>query len=357
MKNLITLILSVALSSAGFAAVWTVDNNLESGAQFTSVTTAMNAATAGDTLLIHPSEYSYGNLNLNKSLALIGPGHKPEVSGGMSAIFAAINLMNGSSGSIIEGFYLNQVVGSLWNVAHDITIRNNYFVGSAPISSTYGDSSDSDNWIIEGNVMVDNATCGGCKMISINTSAGQSDNWIFRNNVIQSSSASANKMFSRLNSTATFANNLIIYSSTSELFVDSDFTLFENNIFWCTAANLDIDLGCADCIFNNNLAYNPNDVLVDLPGMDNVLNEDPMFSDITGVNWNYDHDYSLSAGSPAIGAASDDGDVGIHGAGYNFSMEGYPADHPRLTFVTPQYIVVPLDTPFNLEFGAKRSGL
>lgn len=57
---------------------WTVDNN--GGGQFTDLQTAIDDVSVvdGDTLLISGSLTSYGDITLNKSLTLIGPGHHPD---------------------------------------------------------------------------------------------------------------------------------------------------------------------------------------------------------------------------------------------------------------------------------------
>lgn len=353
MKNIFSLVLILFCVQAQ-SAVWTVDNNLDSGAQFSSLGSAQSAASPGDTLLVQPSGYSYGDLSLIKRLVIIGPGHHPEFSGGMPAEMGILAIANGSDSSVVEGMRINGVNGALWNAASNLTFRNNRIQSSAAISSNYGDGSNSDNWVFEGNVIIDPGSCGGCVLININTSAGQSDNWVFRNNVIYTPS-NGNQTFSNVNSTASFVNNIIIYTGSNGMFTGSSFALFENNIFWSTSAETDFVSDCSSCEFNKNLFYNPNTTLDEVEG-DNIVNQNPMFVD-QPTTWGYEKNINVEDGSPADNAGSDGTDLGVHGGSFNFRNEGYPDDHPRLTYTTPQFITVPQNATFNVDFGAKRAGL
>lgn len=74
MKKLIT-ILSLSLSLTSFAGVITCSNNPNSPGQYTSLQDAIDNANAGDTILVHGSGTSYGNITLNsKALTFIGAG-------------------------------------------------------------------------------------------------------------------------------------------------------------------------------------------------------------------------------------------------------------------------------------------
>ncbi len=348
------LLLSACLSNA---TTHTVDSTVGSGAQFNNIASAISAATDGDTILVHSSQYSYGTVYINKSVALIGPGHRPAVNQNLPASVTNFILINGCSGSLIEGFFIGNIEGAVFNVAHNITIRNNYFNSGNCIAGNYGDNSGSDNWLIEGNVMVDPALCGGCVMIDVRSSAAGNDNWTFRNNIIQIG-FNANHMVANANATTTFANNIFVHNSSAEIFTLTNNSIFENNIFWSNSSVTNLSAGSSNCLFNNNLFYNPSLTLDDIAGVGNVMNQNPLFASLQDglVLWNYSNDYHLTAGSPAIGAAADGDDLGLYGASYNFRMEGCTNDIPRLTEVLPQYLVVPQNGSFTIDFSAKGAG-
>jgi hypothetical protein len=212
--------------------------------------------------------------------------------------------------------------------------------------------------LIEGNVFVEAAGCGGCASINQRTSAGGNDNWTIRNNFFQNNIASPNNiMFLSLNSTTVFTNNIIVHSGTADLFSASSFSLIENNIFYLSA-NPSIQNACTNCGFNNNLFYSTGSTLIDVTGVGNIMNSNPEFVFLTGdvANWNYENDYHLASSSPAVGSAADGDDMGLYGAEYNFRMDGYTNDIPRLTEVLPQYLVVPVNGTFTIDFSGTSAG-
>ena len=74
MKNLTYALLTLFISLAGNATILTVNNNNPSPGQYSDLQVAIDAANAGDTLLIHRSPTSYGNATITKQLTLIGEG-------------------------------------------------------------------------------------------------------------------------------------------------------------------------------------------------------------------------------------------------------------------------------------------
>ncbi len=349
------LILLVFLSHA---TTWTVDNTAGSGAQFNTITAAISAASPSDTLLVHSSQNSYGTVQINKHVVLIGPGHHPSVNLFLPATVGVFQLANGCSGTTIEGFTIGTIEGLVFQTANNITIRNNYFKVYNSILGNYGDFSGSDNWMIEGNVFVEAAGCGGCSSINQRASAGGNDNWTIRNNFFQNNIASPNNyMFLNFNSTTVFVNNVVVHSGTTDLFSTSSFSLIQNNIFYLSA-NPSIQNVCPNCGFNNNLFYSTGSTIADVTGVGNIENVNPEFVFLTSdvASWNYENDYHLAATSPAVGSAADGDDMGLYGAEYNFRMDGYTNDIPRLTEVLPQYLIVPVNGTFTIDFSGTSAG-
>jgi hypothetical protein len=357
-KISLSFVLSVC-TLISFGTVHTVDNTAGSGAQFTSISAAINAASSGDTLLVHSSQNSYGSVQINKHVVLIGPGHHPEVNNFLPATVGAFQLINGSDNTTIEGFVIGFLESPVFQNANNITVRNNYFNGITWIAGPYGDFSNADNWLIEGNVMIGASGCSGCTLIDIRSSAGVNDNWTIRNNYFQSDYiTNGNVMINNANSTTVFANNIFVHNNTTTLFNNGSFAGFQNNIFWMGAAQTDVTANCVNCNFEYNLFYSPNSTINSVSGIGNIMNEDPQFADLNNntMAWNYDNDYHFAPSSPAIGAAADGDDLGLYGADYNFRMFGYTNDVPRMTQVLPQYIVVPVDGTFTIDFSAIRAG-
>ncbi len=355
MKNLTTLLAFLVSSAFTHATIHTVDNTLDAGAQFSSISSAISAASAGDTILVHPSDNNYGNISINKHVHLVGPGFNPEISDGLTAQMNAVTLTNGSDGTIIEGFRIANIQGALFAQSSNIQIRHNLITSSTAIASTFGDNSNSDTWIIEGNLIIDQGGCGGCKLISVDASAGGSDNWIIRNNIIQIASGS-NRMFTKVNASTSILNNLIIHRSTNLVFDDSNDAIIANNIFYANNGVNDMTAECSGCLFSNNLFYTNNNDHVDVAG--NIVNQDPLFEELVSGTPVYDgaNDYHLQSGSPAEGTGEAGTDMGIYGAGYNFRTRGYPNSHPRMTSVVPSFIAVPAGETFDVEIEAVRAG-
>ena len=355
MKNLTTLLAFLVSSAFTYATIHTVDNTLDAGAQFSSISSAISAASAGDTILVHPSDNSYGNITINKHVHLVGPGFNPEISDGLTAEMSIVTLTNGSDGTIIEGFRIAQVLGALFASSSNIQIRHNLITSSAAIASTGGDGSNADAWIIEGNLFIDQGGCGGCILINVDVSAGGSDNWIIRNNIIQIASG-GNRLFAHLNATTSLLNNIIVHRSTNLVFDDSNDAVIASNIFYANNGVNDMTAECTGCLFNNNLFYTNNNDHVDVAG--NIVNQDPQFEELASGTpvYNGANDYNLQSGSPAEGSGEAGTDMGIYGAEYNFRMRGYPNSHPRMTSVIPSFIAVPAGETFDVEIEAVRAG-
>jgi hypothetical protein len=359
MKKILSGALLLLLASLSNAATHTVDNTVGSGAQFTTIAAAISAATPGDTILVHSSQYNYGVVAVNKHVVLIGPGHHPEVNQFLPASVSAFSLINGCDGTVIEGFSIGNIESPVFQNANNISIRNNLFNSFAWIAGSYGDFSNADNWLIEGNVMIGVPGCSGCDYINLRQSAGGNDNWTIRNNYMETLvGVNDNTLFAGTNSTTVIANNIIVHNNTSPMFELCSFSLLENNIFWLSAGQTNMLTGTSNCGFNNNLFYGTLATIDDVAGVANIMNENPQFVSLVDdvITWNYSNDFHLSAGSPAIGTAADGNDLGLFGADYNFRMEGYTNDIPRLSQVLPQYLVVPQNGTFTIDFSAKGAG-
>jgi hypothetical protein len=75
-RTIIFLVFGMLVLNAQ-AKIWRVNNTPSVSADFSSITTAISTASAGDTLYIEGSsiDYSSANVKITKSLCLIGPGY------------------------------------------------------------------------------------------------------------------------------------------------------------------------------------------------------------------------------------------------------------------------------------------
>lgn len=335
----LTFILVQLVCAAAFAKVITVDNNLSSGAEFSAINDAISSASNGDTLYVHASNKTYGDITIPKKIILIGPGHYPQASRGLSAILGKITFTDGSSGSMITGFSITGIIekgADHWgnHVASDVTIENNLFTACHTINMTRGVN---DNWTIRGNIFIETSYCGGSNIITVGEN---SDDWLIANNIfISTTQRHSTGVFGQINGSTSIINNTIIHRNNAALFYNngsernSGFNaLLKNNIFVSLSSSLqDITTNCVDCRWENNLTYSPNTTLTPLPGTNNINNKNPDFISVSDAfDWDYKADFNVSDDSPAAEAGSDGTDLGAFGANFNFNKYGLPFGIPYI---------------------------
>jgi hypothetical protein len=356
MKNRTLTILTaiIVVSSAHSQAVWTVDNNPISGAQFTSVQEAINAAEPGDYIYVHPSPDAYENITINKTIHIRGIGHGPALNDGTNAFVEVINLsaQNGAPNSSISGMNISKIDVS-GNFNQDYTgwqITNNRITGWI-----HGDADPNmcDNWLFQGNV---------CSM-GLNDAIDQenNNNWMFVNNYFSTSTGQLlYNLFHNFNATTEFRNNVVAtnqnVADNIALFDNSDNVTVENSIFIFISNNpTGMTGGDGEVNFYNCLTYSyGGGTLADLPGANNLNNTDPMFVD-GGSNAYFDYieDYHLQGASPGVGFGTDGQDIGVYGNGQEFPMEGYPMDLPYPTQMLINMTQVTNGGTLEIEFKAK----
>lgn len=336
MKSFYLIFIFVSmLNSSVFGKIITVDNNVSSGADFSTITDAINSASNGDTLYVHASNQAYGNVSISKKLILIGPGHYPQATGGLSAKLGKITFTDGSSGSMITGFAITGVIekGGGNHVASDIIIENNLFTACHVINMERGVN---DNWTIRGNIFIEDPFCGGSNIITVGKN---SDDWLIANNIfISTSERHSTGIFGQLNGSTSIINNTIIHRNNAVLFYilsesnKSYNALLKNNIIVSLSSSLqDITSNCVDCRWENNLTFSPNTTLDPLPGASNINNKNPDFVSVSDTYaWSYDADFNVSAESPASNSGSDGTDLGAFGANFNFNIYGLPFGVPYI---------------------------
>ena len=338
------LILTLFLiSQYSIAAVYTVDNRPESGAQYTEITEAVAAASAGDTIYVHPSSTKYNNVGIDKTLTIIGPGHDPANYGGINAFVDYIYMNAGSDNTVITGMQFAYLYAEA--TVNDVQIINNRITNNIRI---YQYQSSQDNWIIEGNYF-------SYYYYSASIDARSATNLQIRNNVIEG-------QIRYLDHLDVITNNLFLNadpSGSAEIFTNVGgitSPIVSNNMFVFTdgGATSLTNSGVA-VTYTNCLTWNPNGSDFPLlPGSGNLDNTDPLFTNapIASLDSFYDNDYSLQSGSPAIGAATDGGEIGIYGRNFPFDKHGRPNSMPYPEVMTILNTVVQPGQDLNVEFQA-----
>jgi hypothetical protein len=341
MKNLLTL-LSLIMCTAILDAqtVITVDNTTGSGADYTSLQAAVADANPGDTLQVHSSPTSYGSIDIDKRLYIIGTGHNPSANSDIeTADLVTITLKSNCANTTINGLRFSTLnVGAPIVDITDITVRN-CRITSAIIGA---DNVNVQNWVIEGNVFHYGYL-----------NANNSYNWLIRNNIFYSNYYS----FYNLNSSATITNNLII-ETANVLFSTCDGPTVINNIFYVTAGSTAIGLTSTTLSASNNLTYAGNGAsLSNFPGTDNLNNTDPMFINATnaGIANYYSNDYHSESGSVADNAGTDGTDIGLYGGAFGYHQDGKPSDAPYMVSLGIQNPSVEVGELLNVIFSAQKN--
>lgn len=295
-----TSILSIAcfVSFCASAGVITVNNNTSAPGQYSSLQMAIDSASAGDSIYVHGSATSYGNVTVKKRLTFFGTGHKPNKSNMLVSEvgnfqFDTLAGVSGASGTKISGFKLSAVLGySGTGGTKSVWVSRNYFTSGSSKISVKGQG-----WVIENNIF---------QPAYVNV--GNHANTIVRNNIFNDS-----YVFTSNQPTVVIANNIFTGNSGSSALVSVSNALIANNIFNGSNPN---GSGVDNNTFSNNLTYQTANNTIPAgtnSGSGNFVGQDPLFTNVPASNFNYSYDYSLTAGSPGKNAGTDGSDLGIYG--------------------------------------------
>ena len=320
MKKIIILLTFLALFTFHLEArIITVCNNNSVPAQYTSLQEALDNASIGDTIHVHASHISYGNIVIRKRIVLLGEGFRTILQ---SIQFSSVDgqQSNNASGSVIKGFYVNKHPDYDWSLCqeptdatniYNVLIQRCYFQYYVRFNNSSLATRNHSNWLFKDCIFNNSIYLGGYSY-----SYGMfehSGNIIFMNCIIGSS-------VNYSNSYHIFSHNIFRHA-TQTFYSVSNITL-ENNIFFNNSGN-----GCSQCVFNNNLStstqalpYGTN------TGSNNIVSTNPQFVNAPGNNFIWSDDYHLQETSPAKGAGIGGVDIGIFGGANPFPNDytGYP---------------------------------
>jgi len=346
-KIFVTVILMAILSTNINAKVWRINNIPGVNADFSSLSSAITAAAAGDTLYVEGSHLSYGDVTLSKRLIIIGTGYFITNNDSTQAnpSPSRVNLLtinNGAQGSIITGITADGTPAhgnsTVTVNTSDITFLRCYFYSSAPNSGTYTNrqgavlrlSNAANNIVISGCYIYQtySYTPSSCSSCSFNVYSlqlmGNNNNIIINNNIIRQGS--------RTSATTTYNSQYAFWMS------NTSYAVITNNIFIgaseaynsSVANNIQIiggvsgnfnTSGSFPCILQNNIGHSTQF------GTSNGNQSNVTMANVftyTGAGDGVDHYYKLKVNSPALGAGVQGEDCGVFGGAGAMKLSGLP---------------------------------
>lgn len=311
MKNFyLILIIFLTLCSIE-AKQWLVSNNPNMPAQFSSVQTAIDTASAGDTIYVYSSTSDYGSVNVTKKLHIVGAGYWGVWISGRERTALSTTILADSV--VIEGMYISSVqIGrqSPQLLVKGITLKNSYF-GNINLIRIYG-------------CLIYNSIINGLEIVDKNYYV---ENITVTNNII-------NRLYNPRGSNMLVLNNIFYidtYSNYSTPCYGSlynnwcqktQYTIFQNNIF-SKGSPIEAEYSS----FNNNLTFNLRQNTIPYGnnnGANNIINQDPKYRGSNAQSsWDgvyrvvqQNIDLRLADDSPARNAGTDSTDIGISGGLY-----------------------------------------
>jgi len=324
------------------AKVWRVSNRVINGltvdADFTTLQSAINGASSGDTLYIMGSTTSYGDGVFDKQLVVIGPGYwLSEIVTSLAyqqhTEVGELPYIAGCEGSEIQGVYIYKHYNdylqnwTLINInADNITLAKNRIWGYSFNNQATGEGrvikiGDRDNIIIKQNYIraqigdpyhLYNGSIYAIRFTGVPT------NCIVKNNLIRAwKSYSYGTPYSIHMDVNDLGNDVEFYNNVIWGPVTTYYTIHVNNILVSGGKS-----GGGDTMMNNlcNGIQYP-------AAFGNQQNVD-MTTVFVDHDLYIDNGYILTPGSPAIGAGLNGGDCGIfgyHASGISYVLSGLPA--------------------------------
>ncbi len=329
MKKIFILFLLLCLFTAwtGTAQILTVSSNSRIPAQYTSLATALDAASPEDSIYLHPSTtvYASNELVVDKSLVIIGGWFNNNYLAfeGRQTVIGQINITGKATNVVIANCEIRRLnirnLNGTTNTFESITLVKNH-IPRIDIHANQNNSFNSDNILIRNNII------GSLSFQNWSSASGTNASINIENNII-GSVANAN------GSMIVLSNNFFIPASISfrSALANISNLLIVNNIFY-GSDNATIGIGLADilsCTVSHNLSFKTSD---NFPTTNNSnsfidnITKTPGFTNFKIMN-SYQlndiisYDFELLESSPAKGAGTEGADIGIAGGNYPFDQK------------------------------------
>jgi hypothetical protein len=303
MKNFTFILAFMLLATlTSKATIWTVSNDANQPAQYSSLQMACDSASAGDTIYVQGTATNYGTIHIKKRLHLIGAGIKPSGNylygypSSVSTIYLdTVSFISGASGCTIEGLEIQHLRLNYSGLKNLIIRRNRITTEIRNYSSYYNYSSNA--FSVSNILIVNNISAS---VLLLNTT-----NVIVMNNIFTAGVNSSN-------SSTIISNNIFLHIGA---FSSCQSSTISNNIFYYGS------IGSANyCSFSNNLAFGlSTSIVTGTNSGTNNITADPKFTYLYSTtihSYNDQNKYTLKSSSPAKNAGTDGTDIGITGGQY-----------------------------------------
>lgn len=288
-------------STQALATVITVSNNAAVPAQYTSLQLAIDDATAGDTIYVAGSPTNYGNITMDKQLALLGQGHAPNGSGGISSQLNVLYLQAGVNGSVFYGLRVGTI-----GFQDNGYLYSDILISRCKINASINGNDPPGNMQ---NILVFNSIIGYSR---INDCQG----CVFSNSVFIGSTEG---LSSGTNATILVKNCVFIGPLPGGGATHN--CVFENNIF----LGLVTDNSVQNCSFANNLSYDCTPYCSFSGGVGNTSSNNLVDTAVifegfnpSSESFSLSNDLRLAPGSPGVGFGTDGTDIGVFGGSSPF---------------------------------------
>jgi parallel beta-helix repeat protein len=253
MKKVIGATLLVLMAGVGFADIHVVD--LAGGGDFTSIYTAVEDASSGDTVLISSGTYqlpsSSGAILVDKELHIMGSGYDAPEDGGTYLISSTqmFNFEASADGSTLRGLRMEGYGAPMIQVSADeVLIEDNHIVNSQTQGYIIGFAASTSSDTIRNNIIIFDITTsyrpGKYLYQTIDATVS--------NNIIANCSWQAG-VYSYQATNTTVSNNIFLNSQYAMR--SSGESTVVNNIFMGNSHAFYVDSGSPlalnNCFFNN----------------------------------------------------------------------------------------------------------
>lgn len=328
MRSIKIAMLALGLVAGANAKQWSVSNSPQTPGQFSTITAALTSGSvgAGDTLLLHPTPISYGNISITKRITLIGAGFNTQRTAPQIATVGQITLVSNtnSAGSKFYGMRLSQIITSGPSM-NDITIEdcridNNILSSAIPF-----------NWTVRNCVF----TATSNYNIDLQQSTPNAGSMLVSHCLFANT-------FSGSYSTLIVRNCLFVQG----VFSNVQNATFENCIFRSTGFAVS---GLSNCTFNNCISGSTVLPIAGNNGANNVAPAAVIMVNAPGNSVNLAHDYHLSAASPGYTSGTDGQQLGLFGGNSTFSMAGEPLNSAIIRNFNITNSVVPVNGTLHID--------
>jgi hypothetical protein len=330
-KVIFTLILFGIMALNSNATVRTVSNDVKAPAQYTSINTAIQASSFGDTIIVYGSATTWTTVNVDREVVLIGAGYNNPY--GAESYITTLTL---------DGINTTGYTASNTKVS-GFTITNLNFYGHTNTAELSMEGVLIERcrlgriYFNQGNVTYRNDTIRNCFLKDNNfyLTYGLFQNIQIHNNIFDNMRIGKQYAGATSHDSVYLRNCVFVNRSASDVFYQTNDLTVENCIFYAAQPQ-----GCTNCAFNNNMTYlNTNNVLLGTGnpgsvGSGNHEDEDPLFVIYPAIGgaFSYSHDLNVQS-TNAINGGTDASDIGIHGGMLPYSPGDNPAI-PQMTEIT-----------------------